>query len=277
MTISLCCCQNPGKLHVVADLPSSLDENSGLAFYGEDHIWVIEDSGGKDNIYALDFEGKISNDFDVKNAENEDWEDLTTDREGNLYIGDFGNNQNYRKDLVIYKLPNPEIEKGAKIDSEKIKFEYPEQKDFPPKRPELLYDAEAFFHWGNSLYLITKNRTRPYDGKALIYKIPDAKGSHKALLVGELVTCEDSSICSITSASISSDGKKIALLGYGLLWVITDFTFDDFSKGSIKKIDLGLRTQLEAVCFKNDSVLFLSDEKSHTQGGNLYTFNLSEY
>ncbi len=275
--IGLCSCQNSGKLTILTDFPSSLDENSGLAYYRSDHFWVIEDSGSKDHIYAVNFNGKIVKDFEVKNAKNEDWEDLTTDRSGNLYIGDFGNNQNYRKDLVIYKLPNPEMEKGGKIDAEKIKLKYPEQKKFPPKKSELLFDAEAFFHWGDSLYIITKNRTRPYNGKTLVYKVPDVKGEYTASLVAEFITCQDPDICSITSASISPDGKKIALLGYGLLWIITDFSFDDFSKGSIKKIDLDLRTQLEAVCFKNDSTLLLSDERSHTQGGNLYTFDISKY
>lgn len=274
LTITLCSCQNSGKLEVLTDLPSNLKENSGLAYFGGNLVWAIEDSGGKDDIYALNLKGDIVKSFDVKNVKNEDWEDLATDLDGNLYIGDFGNNQNYRKDLVIYKLPNPEKEKGDKIEAEKIEFEYPEQTAFPPKKSDLNFDAEAFFHWGNSLYIITKNRTRPYDGRAFVYKVPDEPGSYKASLIGKFTTCDDPGSCSITSATISPNGKKIVLLSYGLLWVITDFTFDDFSKGNSEMIDLGLRTQLEAVCFKNDSTLLLSDEKSHAQGGNLYAFDL---
>jgi len=73
---------------------------------------------------------------------------------------------------------------------------------------------------------------------------------------------------------ISPDGKVIAVLGYGTLWLITNFEFDDFSKGDIHQIDLGLRTQLEAVCFKNQTTLLLSDERAQTTGNNLYEFRI---
>lgn len=267
-------CNNYGQLKVLTDLPSNLEENSGIQSYTENSIWLIEDNGNKDELYQLNLKGEITNQLKVKNAKNNDWEDLARDAEGNLYIGDFGNNENAKKGLIIYKISNPEKEKGAKIEAEKIKFNYPEQKKFPPKKEKLYYDAEAFFHWGNFLYIITKNRTRPYNGKALIYKVPDTKGTYEAELVGELITCNEQNNCSITAADISKDGKKIVLLSYGYLWLITDFSFDDFSKGRLEKIDLELRTQLEAVCFKNDSTLLISDERSHLKGGNLYSFNL---
>jgi len=99
----------------------------------------------------------------------------------------------------------------------------------------------------------------------------------KAELVAEFIVCENRNLCSVTSADISSDGKTIALLTYGYLFILTDFNFDNFSKGKRKQIDLGVRTQLEAVCFLNDSTLLLSDERSHGQGGNLYTLDLSKF
>ena len=258
-------------------MPSNLEENSGIQCYSEGSVWVIEDNGNKDEIYKVNFTGKIIREFTVKNAKNNDWEDLAKDKLGNLYIGDFGNNDNDRKTMTIYKLPNPEKEKGDKIEAEKIEFNYPEQKKFPPKKEKLLYDTEAFFHWNNALYIITKNRTRPYNGKALIYKVPDAKGKYKARLVGEFIVCSNQKTCSITSADISPDGEKIALLTYGYLLILTDFELDDFSKGNKQQIDLGVRTQLEAISFKNNSTLLLSDEKSRAKGGNLYSLDLNKF
>jgi hypothetical protein len=35
---------------------------------------------------------------------NIDWEDITKDKDGNLYVGDFGNNDNERKVYVFTKL-----------------------------------------------------------------------------------------------------------------------------------------------------------------------------
>jgi hypothetical protein len=43
---------------------------------------------------------KNTNDCKYNNI---DWED-TKDKNGNLYVGDFGNNDNERKDLCIYKI-----------------------------------------------------------------------------------------------------------------------------------------------------------------------------
>ncbi|TDT43884.1 hypothetical protein CLV90_3009 [Maribacter spongiicola] len=272
--ITLISCNNYGQLKVIADLPDSLSENSGLATYGDSIVWVVEDGGNKDEIYQVNLNGEILKSFKVKNGKNHDWEDLTKDAAGNLYIGDIGNNANDRKDLVIYKLPNPTIEPGDKIDAEKIELHYPDQKDFPPKKDHLFYDSEAIFHHGNKLYIVTKNRSKSFTGEAHIYWVPDTKGNYEATLVGSFTPCTDWKICQITSIDISPKGDKIIALSYGKLFIFTNFTWDDFSKGNMQEIDLGARSQLESVCFLNDETLLISDEKAHGEGGNLYTFSL---
>jgi len=270
----LSACANYGQLTVITKLPNSLKESSGIAYYKNDKVWTMEDHGNKDVIYQVDFKGNITSEFKVKNAKNEDWEDLTTDKKGNLYVADIGNNDNDRKDLVLYKLPNPETELDDKISAIKIEFSYPEQDKFPPKNSELVFDAEAIFHLENHLFIITKNRATPFNGKTLIYKIPDTEGNHSAQLIGQFVTCENEAVCQITSAAVSPSGKKVVLLSYGFLWVYSDFSGDKFLEGTLKKIDLGTRTQLEAVCFKDENTLLLSDEERNKTGQNLYSFQL---
>jgi len=267
-------CSNYGQLKVIADLPGSLDENSGLATYGDSTVWVIEDGGNKDEIYQINLKGDILKSLKVKNGDNQDWEDLTTDKAGNLYIGDIGNNANKRKDLVIYKLPNPTIEPGDKIDAEKIKLHYPDQKDFPPKKEGLFYDSEAIFHHDGKIFIVTKNRYKAFTGEAHIYSVPDTKGTYEATLVGSFTPCKDWKICQITSIDISPKGDRIVALSYGKLFIFTDFTWDDFTKGNMQEIDLGARSQLESVCFLNDDTLLISDEKAHSEGGNLYTYSI---
>ncbi len=267
-------CTNYGQLIYVADMPGNLEENSGLVTLKDSTVWVIEDNGNKDEIYKVDFKGNIVKSFEVKNAKNEDWEDLTKDQNGNVYIADIGNNNNGRKDLVVYKIPNPETEPGDKIDAEKIEFHYPQQKEFPPAKSERFYDAEALLHYGDNLYIVTKNRSDPFTGQAYVYRIPDTKGSYEAKLVGTLDICEDWSTCQITGMDISPDGKKIVLLSYGKLFILTNFSWEDFSNVTIKEVDLGIRNQLESVCFLDANTLLLSDEVSHTQGGNLYKYQL---
>lgn len=267
-------CSNYGQLNFVTKLPRKIDESSGMVYLKDSTAWLINDSGGADKIYLVNFRGELLKEFRVDNAKNKDWEDLARDEEGNVFIADIGNNNSRRKDLRIYKIPNPEDEKGEKIEAKKIKFRYPEQKKFPPKRKNLKFDAEALFYKEGNLFIITKNRTRPFDGEALIYKVPATKGEHEAELIGSFTPCEQRGSCSITSADISPDGQKIVLLSYGKLWLFTEFTDDDFTKGKIRFIDLGATTQLEAVCFMNDTTLLLSDEQNAGTGRNLYSYSI---
>ncbi len=267
-------CAHYGQLTFICKLPKKFDENSGIVTLEDDKIWLIEDNGNDDAIYEVSTEGKRLREFEVKNAKNIDWEDLTKDEKGNLYIGDFGNNDNDRKDMVIYKIPNPTKEPGDKIEAVKINFKYPEQKQYPPVSSKRKYDTEALFYLDSVLYIITKDRSNPFAGEALLYTVPAKAGNYNATLVGTFKTCDTLSTCQITSAAISPDKKKIVLLGYGSLWIITEFDLPNFSKGKVQYIDLGVRTQLEAVCFKDNTTILLSDEKNQILGRNLYSFLL---
>lgn len=269
-------CSNYGQLTVLTDLPGSLKENSGMVSVKDSTIWVIEDGGNKDELYKVDFNGDIVKSLKVKNGDNDDWEDLTKDKLGNLYIADLGNNDNSRDNLTIYKVPNPEIEPGDKIDAERIELSYPDQKEFPPKKSERFYDAEALFHYGNKLFIMTKNRSNPFTGVAHIYSVPDTKGEYEATLVAKITLCDEWETCQITGIDISPNGEKVVALSYGKLFIFTDFTWDNFSNGKIEEIDLGIRTQLESICFLNEDTLLLSDERSHGTGNNLYFLNLSK-
>lgn len=266
-------CSNYGQLTYITKLPKKLKENSGMVIEKDSTLWFVNDGGNEDKIYRVNNQGKIIKELEVKNAKNKDWEDMARDIDGNVYIADTGNNANKRKDLVIYKIPNPGKEKGDKIEAEQIEFSFPEQKKFPPKVKNLLYDTEAVFYAKDSLYLITKNRSDPFNGNALIYRIPSKKGNYKANYLGEFITCTDFSTCKITSADISPDGKTIALLGYGKLWLFTNFNLSNFFEGELETIDLGIRTQLESISFLNNKTLLLSDEQLHKSGRNLYSFS----
>jgi hypothetical protein len=269
------CASNYGQLTYVTKLPHKLTENSGIFPDKDSTVWFIMDRGNPDKIYQVNYKGDLLKELRVKNAKNHDWEDMANDDKGNVFIGDFGNNGNDRKNLAIYRIPNPSSEGGDEIVAEKIEFSYPEQTHFPPKKDKLLYDAEAFFYYQDNFYIITKNRTQPFNGKALLYKIPAEQGNHKAQLIGSFVPPKGKKSRQVTSADISPDGKTIVLLGNGTLWIFTDFVMDNFlSNSTIKTIDLGVYTQLESVCFTDNHTLLLSDEESAKTGRNLYSFVL---
>lgn len=67
------------------------------------------------------------------NAPNTDWEDLTMDDKGNLYIADVGNNLNERKDLCVLKLNANSAFQSDSINVEKIYFSYAGQRFFLQK------------------------------------------------------------------------------------------------------------------------------------------------
>lgn len=269
-----CGCVRYGRLKNPVDLPRRLNECSGLTTLDGKTLWLIEDGGNADNLYGIDPKGDIVAKFEVSNAKNKDWEALTSDSSGNVYIGDFGNNKSKRKDLVIYKLPNPHKEKGDKIPAKKIRFKYPDQKEFPPSFENRRFDAEAFFHSGNRLYIITKNQSDPFNGRAFIYSVPDAPGEYTAKAEFQFDTCPQRSSCRITDAALSPNGNRLVLLSYGKLWIFENFRKNKFSKGPDRTIDLGATTQLEAICFSGNDLLYIADERVFRSGGHLYAFPL---
>lgn len=262
-----------GQLEILGKFPSKLTEVSGMETSAQGDIWVIQDSGNKDEVYKMDTTAQILETYAIDHAKNKDWEDLALDAQGNLYIGDFGNNTNERKDLTIYKVTHTEFDK-KEPNAKKIQFNYPQQKRFPPKKNELLFDTEGFFHWQGFLYIFTKNRTRPYTGETLAYRIPDTEGNYDAEFLGSLFLCKDQDHCSVTGADISPDGKTIALLSYGFVFLLTDFDFPNISKAQSKIINLDCDTQIESISFLDNDTLLLADEEKKKTGRNLYRFKL---
>lgn len=269
------CAQQPyyGKLDYLGHFPSNLSEVSGLDIDRSGNLWAIEDNGNKDVLYQVDFKGNPIKKLKIEDAKNKDWEDLAIAQDGTIFIGDFGNNHNDRKDLVIHRIPKEQMTKKTPK-AEEIAFSYPQQEDFPPKKKDLLFDAEGFIHWNGHLYIFTKNRSRPYSGKTLVYRVPDTEGEYEATLLGEITLCTNQDHCSVTGADISEDGKTIALIGYGFIYLLTEFDFEDFSSPKVNIIDLEYPTQIESVCFLDNGTLLIADEQSKTKGRNLYKYDL---
>jgi sugar lactone lactonase YvrE len=267
-------CQNK-NIKFLGELSKSLDEVSGAeTTVNSDYIWMLNDGGNSSKLYGVSAKGNIKEEIKI-DAKNHDWEDLTSDEEGNLYIGDFGNNDSERKNLAILKVKKSALNDKGKVDIDRISFSYPNQEKFPPKNKNLYFDCEAFFYHNNNFYLFTKSRVKNDFGKTSLYKVPAKKGKHVAELLGTFNTCSDID-CWITSADISNDGKSIVLLSPKSVWVFTDFKGDDFFNGTTKEIQLdGRISQKESICFKDNNTLYITDEKAHGSDGNLYEFSLN--
>jgi hypothetical protein len=262
-------CANFGQLTLVADLSKSLKEVSGNEMIANsDLIWMVNDSGNKPEIFGVNQQGQIEKVVKV-DAKNHDWEDLTTDKQGNLYIGDFGNNNQKRKKLTILKIRNKDLLSSDSVEVEKISFQYPKNK----KDKKVSYDAEAFFYHQNYFYIFTKSRAKKNLGKTLLFKVPNTVGKYTAEFISEFEFC-NSTNCRITAADISKDEKKVVLLSHQAVFALTEFNGDDFFSGKQKEYPLEHTSQKEGVCFKDENTLFITDEYSMSTKGNLYAFSI---
>ena len=247
-----------GELEVIADLPMRLKEASAIeTVNGSELLWTIEDAGNKNNIYGIDKKGKLIKNIDISNSSNIDWEDLTSDKFGNLYIGDFGNNSKNRDAFTIYKVADL---KNQKTTAERINFILPKKINTE--------DFEAFFLLDNFFYIFSKENK-----SSILLKVPNIIGKHTAELVTDFNL--DGKHHKITSADISEDSKTVVLLNHDKLWKITNFEPDHFFKGNIEELKFGHNSQKEGICFKNKNTVYITDEKNKSEGGNLYTFDLN--
>jgi len=266
-------CQNFGQLKVLGELPGGLKEISGNEIIaGSDLIWIHEDGGNKSEIFAIDSNGKIIKELDI-NEKNSDWEDITSDEFGNLYIGDFGNNYSERKHLKILKINKEDLDK-KEAEVEEIEFEYEDQDKFPTKKKDRFFDAESFFYFKNNFYVFTKSRVKDEYGKTSLYKFPAKKGKHVAKKIGDFNNGKESNSW-ITAADISDDGNKVVLLSKKNILVFTGFKNDNFLSGKVQNIALEHQSQKEGVCFKDNNTLIITDEKSGKEGGFLYEFKIN--
>ncbi|CAH0266944.1 hypothetical protein [Chryseobacterium sp. Bi04] len=262
---------NDDKLQVQYTLPKKLKEVSGITLSQDKKTaWVIEDRGNKNAVYGLNDKGELLATIPVENAENTDWEDIISDTQGNIYIGNFGNNDNSRQDLAILKTDLKDATQATTKVIQTTKFHYQGQTEFPPKKSNLLYDCEAFVEMDGNFYLFTKNRSKGFDGTFLVFQVPNKEGDFEAKLIGRLKLDGGYNDAAITSATINSTKDKIVLLTHKNIHVLSGFTADDFSSAKIQKIPLDHNSQKEAIVFLNDKTLIIADEKAKEEGGNVY-------
>jgi hypothetical protein len=162
-------------------LSDELKEISGIQYVNDTLLVAHNDGGNGPMLYLLNpNSGKIIKRVVVKGVKNTDWEDISLD--GNyLYIGNFGNNENKRKNLSIIRVSWKEAIVEDTINSEFMTFEYGDQKAFPPEKEALNFDAECMVFADGFLWLFTKNRTDPFDGISNVYRVKFLENTHAVL------------------------------------------------------------------------------------------------
>lgn len=262
------------SLREVCSLPASLAETSGLETTGPNHFWTHNDSGGQAAVYAFDTLGNITRTIALTNAGKTDWEDITKDAAGNIYVGDFGNNGNDRKNLYIYKIPPPASIPGNSVAAATIQFKYPDQKAYPPADNQKNFDMEAMIFFNDSLYLFSKNQTTPFNGYTKLYRLPAAAGTYTAALVDSFYTGTDMLSGQITAAALSPDKQRLALLTYTKIYVFSEFSGSRFFSGKISRLDMSSLSQKEGIAFMDNCTVYVTDEEFMGTGRKLYKANI---
>jgi hypothetical protein len=235
----------------LARLPTPIAESSGLA-QGDSAglVWTHGDGGTLATLYQASLAGRLSGALPLAPLVNHDWEELARDPAGRFYVGDFGNNRNDRRDLAIYR-----ITPGAsrpQVDT--IAFRYPDQTAFPPPPAQRHFDCEAMVFYNDTLHLFTKDRSRAH--RTRYYVVPARPGRYVATLRDSIRLRT-----LVTGAALRPDGRQVALLGYGGL-----FLFDGPPSARLfhqpkRYRRLPTTGQAEGAVFPDNKDLLLSNER----------------
>jgi hypothetical protein len=133
-----------------------------------DLLWIVNDSGDQPVLYAVGTDGGARGRVVLRDADNQDWEDLAGFRLGRisyLLVADVGDNQARRPHLFIYIIKEPLAEEGVFANDvqatwvQKIQFTY---EDGPRDCEAVAVDAAA-----QKILLLSK-RDRP----PRLYQLP---------------------------------------------------------------------------------------------------------
>lgn len=247
----------------------AVTESSGLAAsrLNQNIYWTHNDSGDGPLVYAFDATGESRGVFRVAGAQARDWEDMAIGpgpqrASSYLYLGDIGDNDNLRSEIVVYRVAEPKLVATDKTSSkrnprttaaaEAIRLRYPDGK----------HDAETLLvhpATGN-LYIITKVMLR----NATVYE------ATAPLVPGRVITMKrigEIKIPSLlgglfTGGSISPDGRRVALCdylqGYEVVLPATSKNFNDVWKQTVTPFSLGQREQGESITYRADGKALLA-------------------
>lgn len=218
-------------------------------------------------IYAFDEKGSGRGVWRVNGARARDWEGIAIgpgpdQSRSYIYAGDIGDNDGRRKEIVVYRFPEPTVT-TAESQSTKERPSFTEPAEvITLKYPDGSHDAECLLIHPKKgdLYLLTK---MPF-ASTQIYKASAPLDTTKPITmkrVGELqIPTAVGGV--ITDGAIAPDGRRVALCDYlqGYELVLTDANgdFDEIWTQRLTTIGMGEREQGEAITYRLDGQALLA-------------------
>lgn len=263
---------NYGPPVVLAHLEDqSLKESSGVAAsrVAPGVFWTHNDTRGGPVVHAFDRQGKSRGAWHVAGASVVDWEDIHVGPGPRgrpyLYVGDIGDNDNTRAEVIVYRFPEPAVAESAAAEqreteaAESVTLKFP---DGPRDAETLLVHPRT-----GDIYVINKTKTEA----AGVYKLRAPKqfsGTHTLERVGS-ISRQGMIGKWFTGGDISPDGRRVALCdddsGYELELPAAGADFDQIWKQPLVPVNLGQRKQGEGVSYSHDgSSILATSEKLPT-------------
>lgn len=235
---------------------AGLDESSGLAASRKHPgvFWTHNDGGGP-YLYAFDRAGKKRGRVRITGAKIFDWEDIAIGPGNHIYAGDIGDNDRRRKNIIVYRLEEPEPGAAKSKAAQAIVMHYPDG----------AHDAEALLVHPKTgdIYVVTK--ARGANTRTRVYKAPAAARSPVMLKHVADVTFPNESnftllLGRVTGGGISPDGKHVVLCDYFRAYEATvpGDNFDSVWTGPWRPVDIGRRVQGEGICYRHDGNALLA-------------------
>jgi hypothetical protein len=263
----------PRQLGALQD--SAINESSGLVASRTNPglYWTHNDSGDGPNIYALDGHGARRGTWRVRGASARDWEDIAAGpgpQSGSsyLYIGDIGDNEGKRSEIIVYRVKEPTIKPNDSSSSRLKPLVTDETEVIRFRYPDGAHDAESLLVHPitGDLYVVSKI---PF-ANPVVYKAAAPLSTNALTTLERLAELNVPSLFGglITGGDISPDGLRVALCdyvdGYELVLADARAPFDRIWKQSLKPLDLGKRKQGEAIAYRLDGrALLATSEGAH--------------
>ncbi|MBR9922637.1 MAG: hypothetical protein GYB31_17530 [Bacteroidetes bacterium] len=251
-----------------------IHESSGLAMDG-DSFWTHNDSGSDPMLYRINKEAKIVDMKYVDTPHFVDWESVDIG-DGNLYIGDLGNNNGDRMDLGILQISLAALQTDVDtVSSFFYSMTYDDQEDFSTRPLAHNYDCEAIIQIDDETLVITKNHL---DMRTNIYTTEYAIGLDGILGITDIGGL-------VTGAAVHPDEEDVFLLAYretdGMFspFIVHFYDFEDFRfwRGESQQVDVPLDTQVEGLAVDSDYQLYISSESNGSVPGKLYQLDFNPW
>lgn len=247
-----------------------ITESSGLAvsWITPGVLWTHNDSGDGSYLFAIDRSGHTLARVTIPGATNVDWEDLAIGPgiagKPTLYIGDIGDNNANRHDTVLYRVPEPRVDTGKRMQE----FSAAQAERFPFRYPDGSHNAETLLVHpvSGEVTIVAKEES----GVCGVYAFPSPMTPGATVVLKKIGSVTFSSVMPgiigraerlTTGGSFSPDGKRFVIRTYlaAYEWHLKPGqSVGDALKAAPRHLVLPLARQGESICYSRDGRALLS-------------------